>query len=39
MAALRARGCQRLRDRLPNLVAVDFYEEGDVGDVVAELNR
>ena len=35
----RARMCQRLRGRLPNLVAVDFYEEGDVGDVVAELNR
>ncbi len=35
----RARMCQELRDRLPNLVAVDFYEEGDVFAVVAELNR
>ena len=35
----RARECQRLRDRLPNLVAVDFYEEGDVFGVVDTLNR
>ncbi len=35
----RARTCQRVRDRLPNLVAVDFYEQGDVLGVVGELNR
>jgi hypothetical protein len=35
----RARMCQRLRERLPNLVAVDFSEQGDVFGVVAELNR
>ena len=35
----RARLCERLRDRLPNLVAVDFYEQGDVLGVVRELNR
>ena len=35
----RARMCQELRDRLPNLVAVDFYEQGDVVGVVAELNH
>jgi hypothetical protein len=35
----RARTCQRLRGLLPNLVAVDFYERGDVLDVVGELNR
>jgi hypothetical protein len=34
----RARECQRLRDRLPNLVAVNFYEEGDVFGVVDTLN-
>jgi hypothetical protein len=35
----RARTCQRLRRRLPNLVAVDFYEQGDVLGVVRALNR
>ena len=35
----RARMCQELRGQLPNLVAVDFYEEGDVMGVVAALNR
>ncbi len=35
----RARTCRRLRRRLPNLVAVDFYEQGDVAGVVDELNR
>jgi len=35
----RARTCQRLRERLPHLVAVDFYEQGDVLGVVAILNR
>ena len=35
----RARRCGRVRDRLPNLVAVDFYEQGDVLGVVRALNR
>jgi hypothetical protein len=35
----RARLCERLRNRLPNLVAVDFYEQGDVVGVVRALNR
>ena len=35
----RARACERARDRLPNLIAVDFYEEGDVVGVVRTLNR
>ena len=35
----RARACQRARDRLPNLIAVDFYEEGDVLGVVQTLNE
>jgi hypothetical protein len=35
----RARACERIRDRTPNLVAVDFYEQGDVLGVVRELNR
>lgn len=34
----RARRCQRRRDRLPNLLAVDFYQEGDVQGAAAELN-
>ena len=34
----RARECQRIRGRLPNLVAVDFYLEGDVFGVVDTLN-
>jgi hypothetical protein len=35
----RARICEALRERLPNLVAVDFYEKGDVLGVVRELNE
>jgi len=35
----RARMCERVRHHLANLVAVDFYEEGDVLGVVRELNR
>jgi hypothetical protein len=31
--------CERIRDRLPNLVAVDFYRRGDVVGVVDALNR
>jgi hypothetical protein len=34
----RARECRRIRGRLPNLVAVDFYLEGDVFGVVDTLN-
>ena len=34
----RARECERLRGRLPGLIAVDFYEEGDVFGVVDTLN-
>ncbi|HTU95263.1 MAG TPA: hypothetical protein VMF14_05440 [Solirubrobacteraceae bacterium] len=34
----RAQTCQRRRDRLPNLVAVDFYRRGDVIGVVNTLN-
>jgi hypothetical protein len=34
----RARECERIRHRLPNLVAVDFYREGDVFGVVDTLN-
>jgi hypothetical protein len=34
-----ARMCRRIRDRLPNVVAVDFYEEGDVTRVTDRLNR
>ncbi len=34
----RAETCQRIRDRLPNLVAVDFYRRGDVLGVVRALN-
>jgi hypothetical protein len=34
----RARVCQELRGQRPNLLAVDFYEEGDVFDVVDTLN-
>jgi hypothetical protein len=35
----RARTCQRIRGHLPNLIAVDFYQEGDVVAVARELNR
>lgn len=34
----RARECERIRGRMPNLVAVDFYEEGDVTGAVEVLN-
>jgi hypothetical protein len=34
----RAQTCQRIRHRLPNLVAVDFYKRGDVFGVVRALN-
>ncbi|MBI5104500.1 MAG: hypothetical protein HZB46_05850, partial [Solirubrobacterales bacterium] len=34
----RARECGRLRDRVPNLVAINFYEEGDAFRVVDTLN-
>ena len=34
----RARTCERIRRRLPNLVAVDFYRRGDVLGVVRALN-
>ena len=34
----RAQTCQRIRHRLPNLVAVDFYKRGDVFGVVRTLN-
>ena len=36
--AHRAQTCKRIRDRLPNLVAVDFYRRGDVIGVVNALN-
>ena len=34
----RVQTCRRLRHRLPNLVAVDFYRQGDVLGVVRALN-
>ena len=34
----RTRECRRLRSRLPNLVAVDFYRRGDLFRVVDALN-
>ncbi len=34
----RARECERIRDHLPTLVAVNFYLEGDVFRAVDELN-
>lgn len=34
----RTRECQRIRKRLPNLIAVDFYRRGDVFRVVDKLN-
>jgi hypothetical protein len=34
----RAQTCQRIRHRLPNLVAVDFFGRGDVLGVVNTLN-
>jgi hypothetical protein len=35
----RARECMRIRDRLPNLVAINFYRRGDVFGVVDALNE
>jgi hypothetical protein len=35
----RARRCMRARGRLPNLVAVDFFEEGDVLEAAGKLNE
>jgi hypothetical protein len=34
----RTETCQRIRHRLPNLVAVDFYQRGDVLGAVGTLN-
>ncbi len=34
----RARECERIRGRQTNLLAVDFYETGDVFGVTDELN-
>ena len=34
----RARRCEAIRGLLPNLVAVDFYDRGDLVAVVDELN-
>jgi hypothetical protein len=34
----RARTCQRIRDHLPNLLAVNFYRRGDLFKVVETLN-
>jgi hypothetical protein len=34
----RARACEQMRHRLPNLVAVDFYRRGDLLGVVDALN-
>jgi hypothetical protein len=34
----RARDCARIRDHMPNLLAVDFYRHGDLFDVVDTLN-
>jgi uncharacterized membrane protein len=34
----RAKLCQRQRDMLPNWIAVDFWEEGDLFEVANELN-
>jgi hypothetical protein len=35
----RSRACERIRKRLPNLLAVNFYKEGDVFGVADTLNR
>ena len=35
----RAQACERIRKRLPNLLAVNFYKEGDVFRVADTLNR
>jgi hypothetical protein len=34
----RARTCERLRDHIPNLLAVNFYKRGDLFRVVDTLN-
>jgi len=34
----RAQTCQRIRNHLPNLIAVDFYRRADVFGVVDALN-
>jgi hypothetical protein len=34
----RARDCERIRKHLPNLLAVNFYKQGDVFKVVDTLN-
>jgi hypothetical protein len=34
----RARECERIRERLPNLLAVNFYRRGDLFRVVDALN-
>jgi hypothetical protein len=34
----RARDCARIRHHLPNLLAVNFYERGDLFRVVDTLN-
>ena len=34
----RARRCERVRDQVPNLIAVDFYATGDLFEVVDRLN-
>jgi hypothetical protein len=35
----RARECRHRRDLIPNLIAVDFYNEGDVFEAARRLNR
>jgi hypothetical protein len=35
----RARECRRRRGLLPNLIAVDFYDEGDIFEASRKLNR
>ena len=35
----RAESCRRIRRQLPNLLAVNFYKEGDVFRVADRLNR
>jgi len=37
--ATRVDRCRERRGMLPNLVAVDFYRQGDAARVVDELNR
>jgi hypothetical protein len=34
----RARRCEQARGLLPNIIGVDFYEQGDLTEVAAELN-